>query len=124
MMIAGAIDGRNLSPEEAAAYDAPFPDPSFKMGPRAMPRQVPTLPDDPSIAANRAAWNTLGHTTTPVAAALGPVDPTVAPGLRIVYGVAIPAAGNRGAARKRLGFRVSGKTSPGLGDLGGELRCR
>jgi haloalkane dehalogenase len=27
------------------AYDAPFPDPSFKMGPRAMPSHVPVLPD-------------------------------------------------------------------------------
>ncbi|GIT56684.1 MAG: hypothetical protein Ct9H300mP18_01130 [Candidatus Neomarinimicrobiota bacterium] len=26
------------------AYEAPFPNPSFKMGPRAMPRQVPIFP--------------------------------------------------------------------------------
>ena len=26
----------------AKAYDAPFPDNSYKMGPRAMPSQVPT----------------------------------------------------------------------------------
>ena len=29
------------------AYEAPFPDASYKMGPRAMPSQVPTLPTDP-----------------------------------------------------------------------------
>ena len=56
LVIAGAIDGRTLSPEEVAAYDAPFPDPSFKMGPRAMPSQVPTLSDDPSLPANLKAW--------------------------------------------------------------------
>ena len=28
------------------AYEAPFPDPSYKMGPRAMPSQVPTIPDE------------------------------------------------------------------------------
>lgn len=38
------------------AYDAPFPDASFKMGVRAMPSQVPTLPDDPSLAAQARAW--------------------------------------------------------------------
>jgi haloalkane dehalogenase len=38
------------------AYEAPFPDPSFKMGVRAMPSQVPTLPDDPSLAAQATAW--------------------------------------------------------------------
>ncbi|MGF1456233.1 MAG: haloalkane dehalogenase [Alphaproteobacteria bacterium] len=40
----------------AKAYEAPFPDPSFKMGPRAMPSQVPTLPTDPSLEAQRQAW--------------------------------------------------------------------
>ena len=36
------------------AYDAPFPDPSFKMGPRAMPSHVPILPDA-SLDAQREA---------------------------------------------------------------------
>src|SRR5690349_6949208 len=45
-----------LSPPVRAAYDAPFPDESFKAGPRAMPLLVPTRPDDPATAANRAAW--------------------------------------------------------------------
>ncbi len=38
------------------AYEAPFPDPHYKMGPRAMPRQVPTLPTDPSLEAQKKAW--------------------------------------------------------------------
>ena len=38
------------------AYEAPFPDPTFKMGPRAMPSQVPTLPTDPSVPAQTHAW--------------------------------------------------------------------
>ena len=36
------------------AYEAPFPDPSYKMGPRAMPSHVPTLPDS-SLEAQRLA---------------------------------------------------------------------
>ena len=56
LLVAGTIDGVSLSPEEIAAYDAPFPDPSYKMACRAMPSQVPTAPDDPSIEANLRAW--------------------------------------------------------------------
>ena len=45
----------------ARAYDAPFPDPSFKMGPRAMPSQVPTLPTSPSMEEQRKAWRRCLH---------------------------------------------------------------
>ena len=48
-----------LPPEVLAAYDAPFPDETYKAGPRAMPGLVPTTPDDPASAANRAAWQRL-----------------------------------------------------------------
>lgn len=46
---------RSSSPT-GSAYEAPFPDPSYKMGIRAMPSQVPTLPDDPSAEAQARAW--------------------------------------------------------------------
>ena len=36
------------------AYEAPFPDPRYKMGPRAMPSQVPIIPDQ-SLEAQRKA---------------------------------------------------------------------
>ena len=36
------------------AYEAPFPDASYKMGPRAMPSQVPTIPDQ-SLSAQKEA---------------------------------------------------------------------
>jgi haloalkane dehalogenase len=80
MMIAGAIDGRTLSPEEVAAYDAPFPDATFKMGPRAMPRQVPLMPDDPSVAANAAAWEVLGNWQKPLLCAFTNNDPVTSDG--------------------------------------------
>ncbi len=75
MMIAGSIDGRSLSPEEVAAYDAPFPDPSYKMGPRAMPSQVPTLPDDPSLPANERAWEAFRRFDKPFLCAFTDNDP-------------------------------------------------
>tara|TARA_B100001996_G_scaffold12325_1_gene10327 strand:+ start:4194 stop:5282 length:1089 start_codon:yes stop_codon:yes gene_type:complete len=43
-----------FSTDLVKAYDAPFPDPSYKMGPRAMPSQVPIIPDA-SLEAQRLA---------------------------------------------------------------------
>jgi haloalkane dehalogenase len=42
-----------------AGYDAPFPDDTYKEGPRQLPALVPTSPSDPASAANRAAWASL-----------------------------------------------------------------
>ena len=41
-----------LAPEVVAAYDAPFPDDSYKAGARIFPTLVPTSPDDPASADN------------------------------------------------------------------------
>jgi haloalkane dehalogenase len=45
-----------LSPEVVAAYDAPFPDDTYKAGARIFPSLVPSTPDDPASADNTAAW--------------------------------------------------------------------
>ncbi|SNR28919.1 haloalkane dehalogenase [Haloechinothrix alba] len=58
-----------------AAYDAPFPDESYKAGPRAMPTLVPTSTDDPATQANRAAWRTLARWPGPVLCAFSDGDP-------------------------------------------------
>ena len=48
-----------------AAYDAPFPDETFKEGARQFPTLVPTSPQDPAHDANVAAWAVLATFTKP-----------------------------------------------------------
>ncbi|MBA0124197.1 haloalkane dehalogenase [Haloechinothrix sp. YIM 98757] len=64
-----------LPDDVRAAYDAPFPDESYKAGPRAMPMLVPTSTDDPATQANRAAWRTLSRWPGPVLCAFSDGDP-------------------------------------------------
>lgn len=64
-----------LSDEVIAAYDAPFPDESYKEGARQFPTLVPTSPDDPASAANRTAWDVLAQWKKPVLTAFGDSDP-------------------------------------------------
>lgn len=63
-IVAGGC-ARGLDDTAVAAYDAPFPDDTFKEGPRQMPVLVPTSPTDPAAAANRAAWDALSRFDRP-----------------------------------------------------------
>jgi len=65
----------DLSPEVVAAYDAPFPDESYKAGARAFPLLVPSRPDDPAHDANVAAWEGLAAFDRPFLTAFGDSDP-------------------------------------------------
>jgi len=91
------VDGgttRELSSAEIAAYDAPFPDESFKEGPRAMPALVPATPDDPATPANRRAWESLERFDRPVLTAFSDRDPVTAGGEKM-FQRRIPGAAER-----------------------------
>jgi haloalkane dehalogenase len=65
----------DLSPDIVAAYDAPFPDESYKEGARQFPMLVPTSPDDPAAGPNRQAWEVLRQWTKPFLCAFSDQDP-------------------------------------------------
>lgn len=58
-LLMGAIGLRGISPfrtQLSKVYEAPFPNPDYKMAVRAMPTQVPSMPDQ-SLAAQKKAWD-------------------------------------------------------------------
>ncbi len=82
---------KKIGPEDQAAYDAPFPDESFKAGARAFPMLVPDSPDDPEAPANRAAWEVLSRFDRPWLTAFGADDKIMA-GVDRVFQTRIPGA--------------------------------
>ncbi|HLM94791.1 MAG TPA: haloalkane dehalogenase [Acidimicrobiales bacterium] len=69
----GCVSG--VAPEVVAAYDAPFPDESYKEGARQFPLLVPCRPDDPATDANRRAWEVLREFDKPFLCAFSDRDP-------------------------------------------------
>ena len=67
--------GRGLSAAERAAYDAPFPDASYKGGACQFPTLVPITPEHGSVAENKAAWAVLTQFDKPVVTAFSDADP-------------------------------------------------
>jgi haloalkane dehalogenase len=75
----------DLAPEVVAAYDAPFPDESYKAGARAFPLLVPSSPDDPAHDANVAAWVGLAAFPRPFLTAFSDSDPITKGAYRVLH---------------------------------------
>ena len=83
----------DLPPEVVAAYDAPFPDDSYKAAVRAFPLLVPASPDDPAAPANRKAWEVLRKWQKPFLTAFSDKDPITRGGDAVLKGSIPGAAG-------------------------------
>jgi haloalkane dehalogenase len=82
-----------LSDEVVAAYDAPFPDDSYKAGARKFPMLVPVTPDDPASEANRQAWAVLMNWQKPFLTTFSDKDPIMSGGEKVFKKLVPGAAG-------------------------------
>ena len=64
-----------LTPQEIAAYDAPFPSRKYKVAARLFPTFVPTTPDDPERQNNERAWDFFKQTQKPFLTLFSNRDP-------------------------------------------------
>ena len=90
------IDGGTstaLSPGVIRAYDAPFPNESYKEGARQFPLLVPATPEDPATAKNRAAWDSLKQWRKPFLTAFSDSDPITSGGDKAMQQLIPGAAG-------------------------------
>jgi haloalkane dehalogenase len=79
--IGGIVNGgctTDLGAEVIAAYDAPFPDDSYKEAARQMPSLVPIEPEGEASADNRRAWEALSGWDKPFLCAFTDSDPVTA----------------------------------------------
>ena len=95
----GKLFGRSIFPEDRrtpeilAAYDAPYPDRSYKEGAQAFPSLVPITPTDAGAAENREAWKTLERWDKPCLVMAGDKDPVLGIPAGKVFERRIPTAG-------------------------------
>jgi haloalkane dehalogenase len=79
-----SMGSKTSLPEEViAAYNAPFPDDTFKEGARIFPSLIPITPDNPASEANREAWKVLSKFDKPFLTAFSDGDPITGGGDRI-----------------------------------------
>jgi haloalkane dehalogenase len=96
--IVNAGTRRDLTPEERAAYDAPFPSRRFKAGARVFPSLVP-FGDNPAVPDQIAAWRTLDRWEKPFLCCFADGDPVTRGGEGRFIG-RVP--GTRGLPHRKL----------------------
>jgi haloalkane dehalogenase len=113
---------RALSEAEIAAYDAPFPDESYKEGARQFPTLVPITAEHGSVAENKAAWQVLAAFERPVVTAFSDADPVTSGGDKVFQE---RVAGARGQQHRTLkgGHFVQEDSPAEIAEIIHELAC-
>ena len=118
--VGGIVKGgttRDLTPEEIAAYDAPFPSESYKSGARQFPMLVPATPDDPAAPANRAAWEVLRRWEKPLVCAFGDQDPVTRGADQVLKDLVPGAAGQPHETLEGAGHFSQEDAGPRLAEI-------
>lgn len=90
----GMASGSLFTPETIAAYEAPFPDASYKAGAAAWPLLVPIKPDDPGAAEMRKTREFLSKWNKPTLVMFSDKDP-ITHGADKFFRKLIPSAKNQ-----------------------------
>jgi haloalkane dehalogenase len=106
-----------LPPAVLAAYEAPFPDPSYACAVRAMPDLVPATPDNPASAANRAAWRQLATWDRPFLVAFSDRDPITGAMAPVLQRTVPGAAGRQHPVLKGAGHFLQEDAGEELGSI-------
>jgi haloalkane dehalogenase len=106
-----------LPPDVVAAYEAPVPDDRYTAGARVFPSLVPTRPDDPAAAANRAAWEVLTRWDKPLLTAFSDGDPITRGGDRVFQQLVPGARGMPHATLRGGGHFLQEDVGPELGQV-------
>ncbi len=97
----GCVSG--LSPQEVAAYDAPFPSSRYKVAARVFPGFVPTTPQDPERQNNECAWEMFKRWDKPFLTLFSNRDPVTRGGYKIWQQLVPGAQGQPHAITRNAG---------------------
>lgn len=105
---------QKLTPQEIAAYDAPFPSSKYEVAARLFPTFVPTTPADPERAANEQAWEVLKQWHKPFLTLFSSRDPVTRGGEKIFQKLVPGAAKQPHATTRGAGHFLQEDKGPEL----------